>query len=58
MKNEAGIFKALGEEARLRIMALLVHGELRVQDLVDITGLPQPSPMFAPSGTLSTSSRL
>lgn len=41
MKKEAQIFKALSEEVRLRIMLLLTHRELRVQDLVDITGLPQ-----------------
>jgi arsenate reductase len=41
MRREAQIFKALSEEVRLRLMILLTHGELRVQDMVEITGLPQ-----------------
>lgn len=34
--------KAVGEETRLRIVALLAHGELTVSDLVDILGQSQP----------------
>lgn len=41
MKKEAHIFKAFSEELRLRLMLLLLHGELCVQDLVNITGIAQ-----------------
>lgn len=34
--------KAVGEDTRLRIVALLAHGELTVSDLVDILGQSQP----------------
>ena len=36
------LFKALGEETRLRIVALLSHGELCVCHLEDALGLSQP----------------
>jgi ArsR family transcriptional regulator, arsenate/arsenite/antimonite-responsive transcriptional repressor len=41
MQNAACLFKALSEETRLRIMALLAHGELCVCDLMAVLGLPQ-----------------
>ena len=34
--------RAVGEETRLRIVALLRHGELTVSDLTDILGQSQP----------------
>jgi ArsR family transcriptional regulator len=37
-----GVLKAIGEETRLRIVALLQHGELTVSDLTDILGQSQP----------------
>lgn len=41
MKKPASIFKALSDETRLRILALLSQGELCVCDLVAILDLPQ-----------------
>jgi ArsR family transcriptional regulator len=42
MKTTAQIFKALGDETRLRIMALLVSGqELCVCDIMEALDLPQ-----------------
>ncbi|MBE0429803.1 MAG: metalloregulator ArsR/SmtB family transcription factor [Thermoleophilia bacterium] len=41
MKQTAQIFKALSDETRLRIIGLLVEGELCVCDLVAILNLPQ-----------------
>lgn len=41
MKNLAKIFKALSAETRLRILALLTHGELCVCDLMAVLQLPQ-----------------
>jgi len=37
------LFKALGDETRLRIVALLSHGELCVCHLHDALGLSQPN---------------
>ena len=37
------LFKALGDETRLRIVALLSHGELCVCHIQDALELPQPS---------------
>ena len=37
-----GAIRAVGEETRLRIVALLQHGELTVSDLTDILGQSQP----------------
>ena len=37
-----GAIRAIGEETRLRIVALLQHGELTVSDLTDILGQSQP----------------
>ncbi len=37
------LFKALGDETRLRIIALLSHGELCVCHLQDALELPQPN---------------
>lgn len=37
------LFKALGDETRLRIVALLSHGELCVCHLEEALGLPQPN---------------
>jgi ArsR family transcriptional regulator len=37
------LFRALGDETRLRIIALLAHGELCVCHLQAALGLPQPS---------------
>ena len=41
MKDTAQLFKALSDETRLRIIALLTHGELCVCDLMEVMGLPQ-----------------
>jgi len=41
MADAADIFRALGEQTRLRIVMLLVTGELCVCDLTEILGLPQ-----------------
>lgn len=41
MKKTAQLFKALSDDTRLRIMGLLLQGELCVCDLVAILGLPQ-----------------
>src|SRR4029078_7877919 len=36
------VLRAIGEETRLRIVALLQHGELTVTDLTDILGQSPP----------------
>ena len=36
------VLRAIGEETRLRVVALLQHGELTVTDLTDILGQSQP----------------
>lgn len=41
MKATTQTFKALADETRLRIMALLLRGELCVCDLMEILALPQ-----------------
>jgi ArsR family transcriptional regulator len=41
MKKIAQKFKALSDETRLRILALLIHGEMCVCDLMAILDLPQ-----------------
>ena len=41
MKATAQLFKALSDDTRLRILGLLLEGELCVCDLVAILGLPQ-----------------
>lgn len=41
MKNEAGIFKALADETRLRILLLLHDGELCVCEIIAALELPQ-----------------
>ena len=41
MKAPAKLFKALSDETRLRILALLSHGELCVCDLMEVLNLPQ-----------------
>ncbi|MFA6002273.1 MAG: metalloregulator ArsR/SmtB family transcription factor [Thermoleophilia bacterium] len=41
MKKTAQLFKALSDDTRLRILGLLLEGELCVCDLVSILGLPQ-----------------
>lgn len=41
MKTTAQLFKALSEEVRLRILALLSEGELCVCDLMAVLELPQ-----------------
>lgn len=41
MREIADIFKALSDPTRLRIAALLTHGELCVCDLMEILKLPQ-----------------
>lgn len=41
MKSVAQLFKALSDETRLRILALLAAGELCVCDLMAILDLPQ-----------------
>ncbi|NOR10085.1 MAG: metalloregulator ArsR/SmtB family transcription factor [Desulfovibrionaceae bacterium] len=35
------MFKALGDETRLRILGLLAHGELCVCDIMEVLKLPQ-----------------
>jgi ArsR family transcriptional regulator len=37
-----GVFRAIGEETRLRIMTLLVYGELSVSEITAILGQSQP----------------
>jgi ArsR family transcriptional regulator len=41
MKETVKLFKALSEEVRLRILGLLMHGELCVCDLMAVLDLPQ-----------------
>lgn len=41
MKKTAQLFKALSDETRLRILGLLLHGELCVCELMAILELPQ-----------------
>lgn len=41
MKKTAQLFKALSDDTRLRILGLLLEGELCVCDLVAILALPQ-----------------
>ena len=41
MKNTARMFKALSDETRLRILCLLLVGELCVCDLMAVLQLPQ-----------------
>ena len=41
MNNTVKLFKALSEEVRLRILGLLMHGELCVCDLMAVLDLPQ-----------------
>jgi ArsR family transcriptional regulator len=41
MENTSILFKALGEETRLRILALLTNGELCVCDLMAALDMPQ-----------------
>jgi len=46
MQNLLGIFKALSEETRLRILKLLEHGELCVCDIVAALHMVQPKVSF------------
>ncbi|MCK9295985.1 MAG: metalloregulator ArsR/SmtB family transcription factor [Desulfobulbaceae bacterium] len=41
MQNTAKLFKALSEDVRLRILGLLLQGELCVCDLMAVLDLPQ-----------------
>ncbi|MBE0429796.1 MAG: winged helix-turn-helix transcriptional regulator [Thermoleophilia bacterium] len=41
MKQTSQLFKALSDDTRLRILGLLLQGELCVCDLVAVLGLPQ-----------------
>lgn len=41
-KTTLDVLRAVGEESRFRIVALLRHGELTVSDLTDILGQSQP----------------
>lgn len=41
MKNTARLFKALSDETRLRILCLLLDGELCVCDIMAVLQLPQ-----------------
>jgi ArsR family transcriptional regulator, arsenate/arsenite/antimonite-responsive transcriptional repressor len=43
VRDASRLFKALGGESRLRIVALLSHGELCVCHLQEALGLSQPS---------------
>ena len=42
LDNLLNIFRAIGEETRLRIMALLLRGELTVSEITQILGQSQP----------------
>ena len=46
MKEMLGIFKALSDETRLRILKLLEHGELCVCDIVAALDMIQPKISF------------
>lgn len=41
LKNNAQLFKALGDETRLRMIGLLIGGELCVCDIMEVLALPQ-----------------
>ena len=41
MRNNAEVFKALGDETRLRILNLLLRGELCVCDITAVLGIGQ-----------------
>ena len=41
LDNPVQIFRALGDENRLRILSLLRHGELCVCDIMEVLKLPQ-----------------
>lgn len=41
LADSAQLFKALGDETRLRILGLLRHGELCVCDIMEVLKLPQ-----------------
>jgi len=43
VRGASRLFKALGDETRLRIVALLCHGELCVCHLQEALGLSQPA---------------
>ncbi len=43
MKTLSPFFKALGEEMRLKIVELLLHGELCVCEIMEELGLSQPA---------------
>jgi ArsR family transcriptional regulator len=43
LRSLAGLFRALSDETRLRIVALLVHGELCVCHLQEALALTQPN---------------
>ena len=42
LKDSVAVYKAIGEQSRLRLLALLASGELTVKDLTDILGQSQP----------------
>ena len=46
MEDLLGVFKALSEETRLRILKLLEHGELCVCDIVAALDMVQPKVSF------------
>ena len=46
MENIAGLYKALSDETRLRILKLLEHGELCVCDLTAALDMTQPNVSF------------
>jgi ArsR family transcriptional regulator len=41
MKDVVGLFKSLSDETRLRILRLLLEGELCICDLMEVLDLPQ-----------------
>jgi len=41
LATDVQLFKALGDEVRLKILALLGNGELCVCDIMEVLGLPQ-----------------
>jgi ArsR family transcriptional regulator len=43
VREVSRLFRALGDETRLRIVALLAHGELCVCHLQEVLELPQPT---------------
>ncbi len=43
VRSMSGLFRALGDETRLRVVALLSHGELCVCQIEEALAIPQPT---------------